>query len=276
MKKAVVPSGVIRFLWCLVVAAVLFSVLIFFIPYDDYRVLGNAAEVIVALACMIACLYAYRSWSEHLVLLLGAFAFGGYALSNTFWYLYDVALPDTGAFVSIAELGFLGFMLFFIVAFRIEFPGTFCPISWRIAFGSLFFIITLIIAGIPALFPEALLLTAGVSFVTPALAMFILLLMGIAVLMDTARAHGVYRYSLLWVGICLWCFALYLYAMREMCVDPLVASLRASPRPGMDPGSFLAGPLQLQQFMSIAGPLIILSFLLIQLGIFSYLNAAEG
>jgi hypothetical protein len=106
--------------------------------------------------------------------------------------------------------------------------------------------------------------------------MFILLLMVIAVLMDTALAHGVYRYSLLWSGVCLWSFTLYLYAMREMIGDPLVATLSDLSLPGIDLGLFVISTKQLQDTMSIAGPLIILSFLLIQLGIFSYLNAAEG
>ena len=194
VKKEVVPSRAILFLWCLTALPFLVYLLNFLLAdHDYYRFLGNAVEVIVALTCMLSCLYAFSTWSEHLLLLLGAFAFGGYALSNTFWYMYEIALPATGAFVSIAELGFLGFMLFFIVAFRIEFPRRLCPVSWRIAFGTLFIIITLIVAGIPALFPDALLHSAGFLSLTPALAMFILLLVVIAILMDTALAHGVYR-----------------------------------------------------------------------------------
>ena len=277
VKKEVVPSRAILFLWCLTALPFLVYLLNFLLAdHDYYRFLGNAVEVIVALTCMLSCLYAFSTWSEHLLLLLGAFAFGGYALSNTFWYMYEIALPATGAFVSIAELGFLGFMLFFIVAFRIEFPRRLCPVSWRIAFGTLFIIITLIVAGIPALFPDALLHSAGFLSLTPALAMFILLLVVIAILMDTALAHGVYRYSLLWYGVCLWSFTLYLYAMREMIGDPLVATLSDLSLPGIDLGLFVISTKQLQDSMSIAGPLIILSLLMIQLGIFSYLNAAEG
>jgi len=246
MKNGVVPGRVILLFWGMALLAATFTGLIFFIPLETYQLYSNFFEVVIASICMISCLYAYRTWSERIILLLAAFAFGGFALSNTFWYLYSIAenLGRQMVFSTISELGFLGFMLFFIVAFRIEFPQKPCPVSSRIVLWGLFLIIALIVLG-----------TSGITQNT-ALLMFRFLI--VALLIDVALCHGVYQYNLLWPGICLWSFASVLYGYREVFVAPVTKNL-----------------LTANPFWSLVGPLDILAFLLIQLGLFEYLNSRQ-
>ena len=246
MKSGVVPGRVILLFWGMVILAATFTSLIFFIPLETYQLYSNFFEVVIASICMISCLYAYRTWSERIILLLAAFAFGGFALSNTFWYLYSIAenLGRQTVFSTISELGFLGFMLFFIVAFRIEFPQKPGPVSSRIVPGGLFLIIALMVLG-----------TSGI---TPGTALLTFRLLILALLIDRAVCHGVYRYPRLWLGICLWSFASVLYGFREVVVVPSDLNL-----------------LTTNPFLSLVGPLDILSFLLIQLGLFGYLNSRQ-
>ena len=117
-----VPGKAVSVVRALAVLTVIFGALILYIPLDTFRFFGNLFEIAVATGCMAACLYAYRNWSGRITLLLAAFAFGGYALSNTFWYLYSEAIGREYVFFTVSELGFLGFMLFFVVVFRTGFP----------------------------------------------------------------------------------------------------------------------------------------------------------
>ncbi|MDO9324868.1 MAG: hypothetical protein Q7T80_07920 [Methanoregula sp.] len=258
VKNSVVPDRMLLFLWVLVVLTALFCLLIFFIPLDSmdtYHLISNACEGAIALICMISCLYAYRTWSEQIIVILAAFAYGGYALSNTFWYLYSEAFNLSDEFISISELGFLGFMLFFIVAFRIEFQKKPCPVSTRIFSGGLFLIIALIMFRI-----------AGINPTTVMSAFWFLI---IALLIDAALDHGVYRNALLWQGICLWSFTSILYGFWYDAIITFIneESIRIPFAPNL---------LTLQDFFdNIIGPLFFLSFLLIQLGIFKYLNSPE-
>lgn len=257
-KDGVVPARVMRFLWALVLLSVLFGFLIFGIEHELYRLMGNTFEVAVALFCMISCLYAYRTWSERVILLLAAFAFGGYALSTLFWYPYSKIFTTADAFFSIAILGFLGVMLFFTVAFRIEFLKKPITVSSRIAAGGFFLVIALMALAIT-------LMTQGIAGLDPNLALFLFCLLVTARFIDAVLDHGVYRYSLLWSGICLWTFAFTFFGLR----DTLFA----------DYGKEIAipsfTPLTLYGFLSIVGPLIIISFLLILMGIFACLNSPE-
>lgn len=253
MKDGVVPGRVMLLLWGMVLLTAPVCALIFFIPLDMYQFYDNFLEVGVALICMISCLYAYRTWSERIIVLLAAFAFGGYALSNTFWYLYSKALDMQPGFFTISELGLLGFMFFFIVAFRIEFPQKPNPVSSRIALGGLFLIIALIILG-----------TSGITLNT---AVFTFRLLIVALLIDGALDHGVYQYPLLWPGICLWSFASIIDGLRYTSVITDAEWVVAP---------FTPNPLTAYEFLSIIWPLFILSFLLIQLGIFRYLNSREN
>ena len=258
MKKSIIPDRMLYFLWGLVALTVLFSGLILFIPLltlKDYHFISNLFEVIITLVCMISSLYVYKFWSERVLLLLAAFAFGGYALSNTFWFLYTEAFPNEGTLFNVSELGFLGVMLFFIVGFRIEFPKKPCPASWRIASGGLlFFILALTTLG-----------RTGINK-NPVLSLAWLLI--IALFIDTALNHGVYRHPLLWEGVCLWSFTSILYELWYNVVSGIVDTSVSV--------FFAPSPLPLGSFFDIIiGPLSFLSLLLLQLGIFEYLNSPE-
>ena len=253
VKNGVVPDRMMHFLWALVILSVLFCVLVLVNPNPTYRLLSNTFECSIALVCMICCLYAYRTWSERIIVLLAAFAFGGYALSNTFWYLYSNKFGMSDAFFSVSELGFLGVMLFFIVAFRIEFPEKTLRTSVRIALGGLFLILALIILGTTGIMPNTVL--------------FMFRLFVIALFIGAASDHRVYRYPLLWLGICLYSFASILYGIRETIFFKLMEIAADTPH-------FVI--LQtVHDYLSIVGPLSFLSFLLIQLGIFAYLNSPD-
>lgn len=253
-KNRVIPGSVIHLLWGMVLLTIPFCALIVFIPLEIYRFYGNFLEVGVALICMISCLYAYRAWSERIIIVLAAFAFGEYALSNTFWYLYSIVLGRQNVFFTISELGFIGFMLFFIVAFRIEFPQKPRPVSSRIVMGSLFLFIALLVLGI-----------SGVTLNT---ALFIFRLLILTLFMDGALDHGVDQHPLLWPGICLWSSASILDGLRDTVVITYAERVGAIP--------FTANHLTAYDLLSIVGPLFILSFLLIQLGIFRYINSQKN
>jgi hypothetical protein len=243
----------------MILLTVLFGALIFFIDIDTYRFYGNFLEIGVALTCMAACLYTWRAGAERIIVLLAAFAFAGYALSNTFWYLYSIRYSVTEAFFTVSELGFLGFMLFFIVAFRIEFKKKPCPVSYRIALAGFFLAITLSISGTiiatghPELLPNSVLLAFR--------------LLVVALLMDTAIDHGVYRYPLLWAGTCLWSCASVIDGLRDTVVNALWKEVVLPITPH---------ELTLYHFLSIVGPLFVISFLVIQLGMFDYLSSPDS
>jgi hypothetical protein len=257
VKNGLIPGRVMLFLWALVLLSVIFCVLIFLVPpgmFETYRFLSNIFECAIALFCMFCCLYAYRTWSERVILLIAAFAFGGYALSNTFWYLYSNAFSLNDEFSSISELGFLGVMLFFIVAFRIEFPKKPCPVSVRIVSGGLFLSLALITIGIAGINPSTVLSTVW--------------LLIIALFIDAALDHGVYQYSLLWSGICLWSFASISFGLWYDIITRFVSDEVQIPfAPNLLTWDVL--------FSTIIGPVFFLSLLLIQLGIFAYLNSPE-
>jgi hypothetical protein len=252
MKDGTVPHRVMLLLWGMVLLTAPVCALIFFIPLGDYQYYDNILEVGVALICMISCLYAYRTWSERIIVLLAAFAFGEYALANTFYYLYSLVPDMQNGLFTISELGLLGFMLFFIVAFRIEFPQKPYPVSSRIVLLGLFLLIVLLVL--------------GTSDVTLSTAVFIFRLLMVALLIDGALDHGVYQYPLLWPGVCLWSFASIIGGLRYTSV--LMNAEWVAP--------FTTDSLTAYDFISIVWPLYILSFLLIQLGIFTYLNSKKN
>jgi hypothetical protein len=255
LKNHVIPEGVTILFWIMVILTALFTGLIFIIRLDTYQFYSNFFEVVIALVCMVSCLYAYRTWSGRIILLLAAFAFGGFALSNTFWYLYSIAshLGRQDVFFTISELGFLGFMLFFIVVFRIEFPPKPCPLLLRITMAGLLLIIALMVIG-----------TLGLDRNT---ALFMFRFLVVALLIDVALYHEVYQYALLWPGICLWSFASILYGLRDTLFIMHKEWLIVAP--------FTGTPLSVYDFLSVVGSLDILALLFIQLGLFKYLNSRQ-
>jgi len=250
-----IPRTVRFFFQATALLAVLFGLLIFIIPLDSYRFFGNCFEAVTAAACMTASLWAYRKWSRRESLLLAAFAFGGYALSTAFWYLFSVAIGRPFVFVSIAELGILGFFFIFIAAVTIEFPEEKIPISWTLALLALFL-------GLP------LLVIWDSGYRQPIrLAVFTLQFLATVQLVVTSVRHGVFRFRLLWAGICLWSLAMMLYGLRETLFTSYTVPLF--------PATTFTRQLGVYEFLSIIGPLVILSFVLIQLGLFEAIRIRE-
>ncbi|MDD1694583.1 MAG: hypothetical protein LUQ71_07645 [Methanoregula sp.] len=142
-------------------------------------------------------------------------------------------------------------MLFFIVAFWFEFPKKTCPRSLQIALFGLLVFITLMIIN-----------TMGINAVTALLWIHILF---VILFINSALEHGVYQYSLLWVGIFVWSFPFISSALRDtFIVTHSGEAIIFLP---------MTNPLTLNEVLSIDGPLIVISFLLIQLGLFTYLNS---
>lgn len=249
----VVPGKAVSVVRALAVLTVIFGALILCIPLDTFRFFGNLFEIAVAAGCMAACLYAYRNWSGRITLLLAAFAFGGYALSNTFWYLYSEAIGREYVFFTVSELGFLGFMLFFVVVFRTGFPVRPAPPLLRVALAGLILSPALLVTG-----------ALHLSLSTGLLLFWSLV---VILLVDTALVHGIYRQSFLWTGISLWSFASILYGVRETLFIVQAGGVTTLP-----PGGFARSPYD---FLSIVGPLFILSFLCIQLGLFADLTSRQ-
>jgi len=87
----------------------------------------------------------------------------------------------------------------------------------------------------------------------------------VALFLDGALDHGVYQYPLLWPGICLWSVASIIGGLRYTSV--IKDAEWVVP---------FTGHLTPFDFLSIVWPLYCLSILLIQLGIFRYLNSQRN
>ena len=242
-------------LWLTVVLSVLFAALVFIIPLDEYRLFGHIFEAFVSLFCMACCLYLYRTVSDRLILLLAAFAFFSYALTTTFWYLYTVALGRMFVFTTVAEFGFLCFFFFFIAAISIEFPDRGMRSSTTVLLLLLFLAVPLIDGFAGGITQPVHFLFVSVRFLV------------IGLLFTTAVRHGVHHYTLLWAGICLRCLASMLYGIREtlFVVYPVP----------LFPSTGFTASLTVYDFLSIVGPMIICSYALIQIGLFSYITGSR-
>ena len=248
------------FLWGLVAICAAFMVLIVVLPLPLYRLAGHCLEAGVALACMVLCLYAYRYRSRRIVMLLAAFAFGEYALATIFWYLFSL-LPLTEnlgrpfVYTSVAELSFLGFMIFFIAAFQIEGKKE----QGHALFPWLLLILFLVV-------PLMVIAEYGITVRT---VMLLIRFLVVEQLIAVTISYGFFRRPLLWAGICIRCLAAMLYGLREtiLLYYPSLSLL-----PGI-PGSGAA--VSLYDLLSIVGPLIAASFALITLGLLDYVSAQE-
>jgi hypothetical protein len=249
--KDPVLTGIIRVLWGIVILSVLFAGMIFFLPLERYQSLGHLFEAAVAIFCMVCCLYAYRTISGHVVLLLGAFAFFGYAISTVFWYFYSVALGRTFAYTTVAELSFYCFFLFFVAAITIEFPRHEMPLAYSLFLLALFLSIPLII------------ITGNVISQPLRLALILFRFLLIEQLIDVAIRHRVYICPVLWAGICFRCIGAMVYGIRETVLlnSPVI----------LIPATSLTPPVSAYDFLSIVGPMNICSFALIQIGLILYI-----
>ena len=82
-------------------------------------------------------------------------------------------------------------------------------------------------------------------------------------LVATAIRHGVYYYPVLWAGICLDCIASILYDMRETIFTSFIFPLF--------PATGVTNALNVNEFLSINGPMTVCSFALIMAGFFLYI-----
>jgi hypothetical protein len=249
-----IPGPARHLLWGIVALCVIFAALIVVIPLPLYRLIGNSFEVVAAFLCMCVCLYAYRHWSGRVILLLAAFAFGEYALATVFWYLFSL-LPLTASlgrpfvFTTVAELSFLGFMLFFIAGFQIEgkkepFPAVY---TWLLL--ALFLIIPLIMIDTYGITPRTVMLL--VQFVVA------------GQLIVVTISHGFFRYPLLWAGICAQCVFSMLYGLRETLFLYYPSWTITLP--------LAEKTISLYDLSSIVGPIVIASIALLTLGLLDYI-----
>jgi hypothetical protein len=247
-------------LWGLVALCAVFMVLIVVLPLPLYRLAGHCLEAGVAISCMVLCLYAYRYWLGRIILLLAAFVFGEYALATVFWYLFSL-LPLTEnlgrpfVYTSVAELSFLGFMIFFIAAFQIEGKKE----QGHALFPWLLLVLFVVV-------PLTVIAGYGLTVRT---AMLLVRFLIVEQLIAVTIAYGFFRYPLLWAGICIRCLAAMLYGLRETI---LVYYPTLSLLPNVS-GSTAA--VSLYDLLSIVGPLIAASFALITLGLLDYVAARE-
>jgi len=110
------------FFWALLAFSFILALTIAILHSGTFLAWSNYAQIFTAAACAVACAYAFRFQSKDLLLLLAGFAFGGWALSNVFWYSYVAILGQSLMYPTISESGFLGFMLFLAAGYQIAFP----------------------------------------------------------------------------------------------------------------------------------------------------------
>jgi hypothetical protein len=85
-------------------------------------------------------------------------------------------------------------------------------------------------------------------------------------LIATSIRFGVYRYPVLWAGICLRCLGWMIYCIRESIFTvysiPVITNITPN--------------LTVYDLLSLIGPIIICSMALMQIGLFSYLAQSTG
>lgn len=245
----------IPILWAVVILSVVFAGMIFVVPLDDYRLFGNIIEVTVAIFCMACCLYAYRTASNRILLLLAAFAFFSYAISTIFWYLYSVALGRHFVFTTVSELGFLCFFLIFIAGISLEFPDEGMRFSTALTLLLFFLTVPIVAIGVSGDSQPVRLALLFVSFIV------------IEQLVATSIRFGIFRHPILWTGICLYCLGWMIYCIRESIFTVYTVPLFPAISPSV---------LTVYDLLSLIGPIIIGSMALIQIGLFSYLTRSAG
>ncbi len=242
-------------LWMIVILSAVFFLLIFVIPMESFQYYGNVFETIMPVFCLVCCLYAYRTISSRVCLLLAAFAFMSYAFSNAYWYTFSIILGRPVVYISVAELGFFSFFLFLIAMIVIEFPDE----GMAIPAAALLFLLYLV-------FPLTYVFS-GEDFLPVHVALFVVRVILLEQLVAAAIRHGIFRYPLLWAGICLNCIASLLYGLRETVFTSFDVLLFQ--------GTSATNPLTVYEFLSIVGPMTTASFALILAGLLLYIVNVE-
>jgi hypothetical protein len=207
---------------------------VFLLPshtFEGFGAVSNALQFLASISCLIVCVTAYLFLSRDLLLVYAGFAFGGWTLANTFWYAYTLIIGPTLMYPTVAEAGFLGVFLFLASGYLEVFPGSARSLL-RSAGISLCLIMLFSI-------PVYLILHLGLTLSTGVTLLFFLFS---GYLLQVSLFHGVYEYRFLFAGTLVVIVAHLFYAVREAAL----------------PDFWL---------LRLVGPLVVLSFCLLEIGL---------
>lgn len=199
--------------------------------FEGFGAVSNGLQFLASITCMVVCAALFLFWSRDLLLIYAGFAFGGWTLANTFWYAYTLIIGPTLMYPTVSEAGLLGFFLFLASGYTEVFP-----VSTRSRPRSAGIALCLIL-----LFsiPVYLILHLGLTLSTGVTLLFFLFS---GYLLLVSLSCRVYENRFLFAGTCMFIVAHLLYAVRETAFPDL-------------------WPFRL------VGPLIVLSFSLLEIGL---------
>lgn len=238
-EPAFVPCLTLVFVGISLFAGILIPCVLILKPFV-FLTISNALQEGTGLLCAVSCFLAYRLSARKRMLLLAAFGFLGWTISNLFWFSYRVLINIHPQYPTISGIGFLGFFLFLALAYRTEFRDYgIPPVQAVLLFG--------ILLGIPVLNLVISGLTTGPVF-------FLLYFLLSACLIGTALRCRIYRYRILFLGTAGYCCAEILYIIRE---------------------TMIYRDTRLYSLLFISGLLVVISFAVIQIGLFRYLREEQ-
>jgi hypothetical protein len=199
--------------------------------FDGYGTVSNGLQLLTSIACLIVCVSAYIFWSRDLLLIYAGFAFGGWTLANTFWYAYTLIIGPTLMFPTVSEAGFLGVFLFLASGYLEAFPSSARSLPRLGVFA--FCLIMLLSVPVYLINQLGLTLSTGVT-------LLFFLFGGYLLLVSLSRQ--VYEERFLFAGTLMVIVAHLIYAVRETAY----------------PDFWL---------FRIVGPLVVLSFCLLEIGL---------
>lgn len=227
-----------RLFYGFVVLAAVLVILGYTLPADLFFLLNNMSQVAIGIACTATSVLLYLS-RRQILFSIAAFAFGGWTLSNLFWYSYAAILGRNLMYPTVADAGFLGFFLFLAAAYRVSWP--------RHPAGT----VREILVVLPlVLLPVIAVSSAGAG---------ILIITGLYILFSVFLLHStVHRVpekcSMLLAGTVLYCITMIYFAVQETYWQLWPEIIR-------------------QHF---AGPMVIASFALIQVGLIAWASSGGG
>lgn len=92
--------------------------------FEAFGMVSNGLQFLASITCLIACVVLYLFWSRDLLLIYAGFAFGGWTLANTFWYAYTLIIGPTLMYPTVTEAGLLGLFLFLSSGYTEFFPDS--------------------------------------------------------------------------------------------------------------------------------------------------------
>lgn len=199
--------------------------------FNGFGTVSNALQLLTSLACLVTCAAVYLFWSRDLLLVYAGFAFGGWTLANTFWYAYTLIIGPTLMYPTVSEAGFLGVFLFMASGFLEVFPGS--TRSLPHSLGIALCLIMLFSAPVYLILHLGLTLSTGVTL--------LFFLFG-GYLLQVSLSRRIYEDRFLFAGTLLVIAAHLLYAVRETAFPDL-------------------------WLFRIVGPLVALSFCLLEIGL---------